>query len=104
MHHRQVPPVAGGVQRRSRLRQVLADDGGVADLAVAEGQLVVGEADGAGIVRALRQPQRLGEERDAAGGLAAGGGHAAVHAPEVGQPGRIGPLPRFGRTPKASVA
>ena len=100
VHHRQVPPVARGVQRRCGRGQVLADDRRVADLPVAERQLVVGKADGAGIVRPLGQAQGLGEKRDAAGGLAAGGGHAAVHAPEVGQPGRIGPLPRIGRSPK----
>ena len=100
VHHRQVPPIARGVQRRCGRCQVLADDRRVANLPVAQCQLVVGEADGAGIVRPLRKAQGLGEKRDAAGGLAAGGGHAAVHAPEVGQPGRIGPLPRIGRSPK----
>ena len=79
---------------------MLPDDCRIADLPVAESQLVVGKADGSGIVRALRQPQGLGEKCHPAGGLSAGGGHAAVHAPEVGQLGRIGPLPRFGRSPK----
>ena len=104
MHHREVPPIAGGVERRRGLRDVLADDGRVADLPVAEAELVVGEADGARIVRALGRLQGFGEERDAARRFAAGGGQAAVHAPEVGQPGGIQPLPRFGRRPKASVA
>ncbi len=47
VHHRQVPAVADGVQRRSGLRQVLPDDAGVADLAIAETQLEMREADGA---------------------------------------------------------
>ena len=47
MHQREVTPVAGGVQRRGGFGQVFAEDAGVADLLVAEGQLVVGEPDGA---------------------------------------------------------
>ena len=46
MHHGQVPPVADGVQRRRRLRQVLPDDPGVANLPVAEAQLEVRKAHG----------------------------------------------------------
>ena len=98
--HRQVAPVAGGVQRRGGLGDVLADDGRVADLPVAEAELVVGEADGARVVRALGLLQGLGEEGDAAGRLAAGDGQPAVHPPEVGQPGRIEPLAPFGRRPE----
>ena len=45
--------IAGGVQGRRRLGDVLADDRHFADLAVAEAQLVVGEPDGARVVRTL---------------------------------------------------
>ena len=55
---REVAAVAGRVQRRRRLRDVLADDRRVADVAVAEAELVVGEADRARVVRALRLLQR----------------------------------------------
>ena len=57
---------------------MLAHDGDVADLAVAEAELVVGEADGPRVVRALGLLQRLGEEGNAARGLAAGNGQPAV--------------------------
>ena len=100
VHHRQMPPVARGVQRRCGRCQVLPDDRRIADLPVAERQLVLGKTDGPGIVRPLRKAQGFGEKRDAAGWLATGGGHAAVHAPEVRQSGWIGPLPRIGRSPK----
>ena len=106
VHHREVTPVAGGVQRGGRAGDVLADDGHVADLPVAEPELVVGEPDGARIVRALGLLQRLRQERDAARRLAARHGQPAVHAPQVRQPGRVEPLPplrriaqRLGRLP-----
>ena len=44
--------------------------------------------------------QGLGEERDAAGGLAARDGQPAVHPPEIGQLRGIEPLALFGRSPK----
>ena len=98
VHQREVAPIAGGVQRRGGLRDVLADDGHVADLPVAEPELVVGEADGARVVRALRLLQRLGEERDAARRLAARDGQAAVQPPELREPGRVQPLAPLRRT------
>ena len=95
-----MPAVADGMQRRRRLSQVLADDAGVADLPVAEAQLEMRETDRPRIVGALGGLQRFGQERDAAGGFAAGGGQAAVHPPEVGQPGGIEPFAGFGRSPQ----
>ena len=95
VHHREVTPVAGGVQRGGRAGDVLADDRHLADLPVAQAQLVVGEPDGARIVRALGLLQRFGQERDAAGRLAARHGQAAVHPPQVRQPGRVETLPSF---------
>ena len=94
---REVAPVAGGVQRRGRLRDVLADDGAVADLPVAEAELVVGEADGARVVRALRLLQRAREKRNAARRLPLGDRQLAVQPPELGQPGGMQPLALFGR-------
>ncbi len=100
VHHRQVPPVANGVKRRCCLGEVLADDRHVADLAIAEAQLEVGQADGARIVGALGGLQGLGQESDAAGRLAPCGREAAVHTPEVGYAGGIEAFPRFGRSPE----
>ena len=82
MHQRKVTPIAGGVQGGRRLRQVLADDAGVADLFVAKGELVVGEADGARIVRQLGMLQGARVQRDRTRLLAAGEGDAAVQTPE----------------------
>ena len=47
VHEREVATIAGRVQRGRGLCQVLADDAGIADLLVAECQLVMREADGA---------------------------------------------------------
>ena len=77
-----MPAVAGGVQRGRRLGQVLADDARVADLLVAERELVVGEADRARVVRELGVLQRARVQRDRARLLAAGEGDAAVQPPE----------------------
>ena len=57
----------------------------------------MGKADRPRIVGALGQSQGFGQERDAAGRFAACRGHPAVHPPEVGEPGRIGPLARIWR-------
>ena len=89
MHHRQVPPVADGVERGRGLRQVLSDDAGIANLPVAEAELEVRESDGPRVVGALGGLKSFGEKGDAAGGLAAGGGEAAVHPPEVRESGGI---------------
>ena len=41
----QIAQIARRVQRRSRLRDVLPHDRGVADMAIAQAELIVGEAD-----------------------------------------------------------
>ncbi len=82
MHERQVPTIAGGVQRVGRRRQVLADDAGVADLLVAERQLVVGQADGARVVGELGVLEGTRVEGDGARLLAAREGDAAVQPPQ----------------------
>ncbi len=58
VHEREMAAIAGGVQRRRGFGEVLADDAGVADLLVAEGELVVREADRARVVRELGVLQR----------------------------------------------
>jgi hypothetical protein len=88
------------MERRCRLGDVLADDGGVADLAVAETQLVVCEADGARIVGALGLRERLRQKRDATRRLSACGRQAAVHPPKLREASRLEPFARFGRTAK----
>ena len=99
MDQGQVALIAGGVQRRRRLRDVLADDGGVADVAVAEAELVVGEADGAGVVGALGLLQRAAEKGDAARGFPLGDRQLAVKAPQLGQASRVQALTLFWRIP-----
>ena len=66
MHQRQVALVAGGVQRRGRLGQVFPEDAGVADLLVAQRQLVMGQADGARVAGQFRELQRARVEGDGA--------------------------------------
>ncbi len=64
------------------MRDVLADDGDVADLAVALAELVVREADGARVVRHLGLLQRAAVQRDGARLIAARRREAAVQPPE----------------------
>ena len=58
MDERQVPAIAGGVERRGRFGQVVANDAGVADLLVAERELVVGEPDRPRVVGQLGMFER----------------------------------------------
>ncbi len=95
MHLGEVAAIARRVQGRRRLRDVLADDDGVADVPVAEAELVMSQADGARVVRALRLLEGAAEERDAAGRLPARDGQLAVQAPELRQAGRMQALPLF---------
>ena len=86
VHEREVPAIAGGVQRRGGLGDVLADDRDVADLPVALPELVVREADAARVVRGLRVLQRAAVQRDRARLIAARRGQAAVQPPERREP------------------
>ena len=88
MHQREVAAIAGGVQGRGGFGDVLADDGDVADLAVAEAKSVMGEADGAGIVGHLGLLQGAAVQRDGARLLAAGEGDAAVQRATDSREGR----------------
>ena len=85
---REVAAVAGGVQRGRGLGDVLADDRDVADLAVALAELVVGEPDGARVVRGLGLLQRAAVHGDRARLVAAGRGQPAVQPPQRRQPAR----------------
>ena len=80
---REVPPVAGGVQRRGGFGDVLADDGHVADLPVALAEIEVGEADGARVVRDLGLLQGAAVQGDGARLFAARERDAAVQAPQI---------------------
>ncbi len=94
VHEGQIPPIAGRVQRRGRLGHVLPDDGRVADLLVAEAELVMGETNRLGIVGQLRLPQRASEQRDRARLVAARERDPAMKAPEHGKHGRRQGVPR----------
>ena len=83
VHHRQVPPVADGMEGRRRLRQMLADDARVADLPVAEAQLEMRQTNRPRIVGTLGGLERFGQEGDATRRFAARGGQSAMHSPEV---------------------
>ncbi len=84
---REVTAIAGRVECRRGLREVFAHDRGVADLAVALGELEVGEADGARVVCALGVLQGAPVQGDGARLFAARVREPAVQAPERGQAG-----------------
>ena len=100
---REVTSIAGGVQRRCGFGEVLADDARIADLLVAEGQLVVGETDGARFVRELGVLQRARVQRDRARLLALGVRDAAVQPPRASRAARRrfapGACPAAGQAP-----
>ena len=88
---REMTAIAGGVQGGGRLGNVLADDRDVADLPVALPELVVREADAAGVVRRFRVLQRARVHGDRARLIAARRREPSVQAPERGDaPGRHG--------------
>ena len=97
MDHREVPFVARGVKRRRGLRDVVPDDRGVADLPIAQTELVVGKPDRQRVVGALGLAHGFGQEGNSARRLAAGRREPAVHAPQMGEVGRIEPFVRFRR-------
>ena len=83
VHHGEVAPVAGGVQRRGGLGNVFADDGHVADLAVALPEIEVGEADGARVVGDFGLLEGAVVQRDRARLFAARERDAAVQSPQI---------------------
>jgi hypothetical protein len=98
--HREVSAIAYGMQRGGGLRQVIANDVRVADLAVTEAELEVGKTDGPRIMRALGRLQGACEKRDSTRRLASRRSKAAVHPPEIRKTSRIEPFSRFGRPPE----
>ena len=78
VHLREVAPIAGCVQGRRGFRDMLADDGEVADLAVALAEAEVGETDGPRIVGGLGLLQGAAVQGDGARLLATREGDAAV--------------------------
>src|SRR4026207_530700 len=100
MHHREMTSITGGVEGGGRLGDVLANDRHLADVAIAEPELVVSQADRPRIVRAFSLPERLGKKGAPARVCAAGPRQASVHPPQVRKTGRIKPLSPFGRLPK----
>ena len=81
VHERQVPAIPGGVQGRGGLRQMVAEDSRVADLLVTEGELVLRETDGAGVVGKLGVFERARMQCDCPRLLAARERDAAVKPP-----------------------
>ena len=92
MHEGEMTPITGRMECRRRLRQVIADDAGIADLLVADGQLVVGESDRARLVGELGVLERTRVQRDRAGLLTARKRDAPVQAPEHRELGVGNPL------------
>ena len=80
---REMTAIADGVKCRGRLGQVLAHDSGIANLLVAERELVVRKADGARVVRELGMLERPRVQRDRSRLFAAGKRDAAVQPPRV---------------------
>ena len=71
MHQRQMTAIARSVQRRGGLRDVLPDDGDVADLAIALAKLVVRQTDRARVVGGFRLLERTPVQRNRARRIAA---------------------------------
>ena len=84
MHHHEMATIAGGMQRGRGFGDVLADDGHVADLAIALTEIEMGEADGAGVVRHFRLLECAVVESDGPRLFAARERDPAVQAPQVG--------------------
>ena len=61
---RQMPAFPGGMKRGRGLRQVLADDAGVADVLVAVGELIVRETDRPRVMGEIRVLERTRVQRD----------------------------------------
>ena len=80
-----MPPIAGGVQGRRGFGDVLAHDGGVADLPVALSEIEVGEADGARVVGDFGLLQRAIVQRDRPRLFASRKRDASVQTPQIGE-------------------
>ncbi len=89
---REVASIAGGVERGDGGAGVLADDRRVADLPVADGELVVGEPDRPRIQRQLGLPDGAAEQGDGARLVTAQRGDPSVQAPHRRQARRGDPF------------
>ena len=89
MDERQVTAIAGRMERRGSLGEVVAHDPGIADLFVAERQFVMGEPDRPRVVGELGMFQCPRMQRDRPRLLTASERNPAVKTPERRQP-RIG--------------
>ena len=85
VNEREVAAIASGVQRRRRFGQLLADDAGIADAAIGEGELVMCEPDGARVVRQLGVLERARMMGDGARLITACERQAAVQPPQHGE-------------------
>ena len=83
MHHREVTPVAGGMQRGGGFGDMLPHDSHVADLPVTLSEIEVGEADRSRVVCNLGLFQRAVMERNGPRLFAARERHSAMQAPQV---------------------
>lgn len=83
VHLREEAAVAGGVQRRGRLGDVLTDDRHVADLPITLPEAEMRQANRAGIVCALGLLERPAVQGDGARLFSARECHAAVRTPEI---------------------
>ena len=79
---REVASLAGGMQGGGRRVDVVADDGELADLLVADAEFVVRQADGARVVRQFRLLQGAAEQRDGARLVGPKKRHAAMEPPQ----------------------
>src|SRR5262245_64314008 len=79
---RKMAPIAGGVQRGPGFGDVLANNRAVTDLAITLPEFVMGEADGARVVRRLGLFQRPAVKGDRARLIAPRRRQAPVEAPE----------------------
>src|SRR5215210_8744091 len=73
------------MKRGGRAGDVLADDGGIANLPVADAKLVVCQPDRSRIVGPFRQAKSAAEKGDPSRRLPARNCDAAVHPPQVGK-------------------
>jgi hypothetical protein len=86
VEEREVSAIAGSVKGRSRLRDVLADNGVVTNLSIAEAELIVDEPDGLRIVGELGLFEGAPMESNRAGLITPGEGNPSVKSPERREP------------------
>ena len=88
VHEGEVPAVPRSMQGGCGFRDVLTNDRDVANLAITVPELVVGKADGPGVVGDFRVFQRAPVQGDGAGLVAARGSQTSMQPPQRRQPSR----------------